>query len=244
MPSRGGRTRPLLLAPRSIAPVRRDGSQQLAARRTLARRRPCSAGPPCPGLAPPPPASPHPCRPSPQPRSGPARRRVGHLSSQLGPSRRRHRWRRCRLPRRRDWRLRRARGWLAARLRGRRRSLRRALNGRACGPELAWRSRLQRRSRRGGGRPGRLRGALDSGGLSRRGGGTAFAGAAPGFPAAGEVSAEGAEATGAAGSCDPYLPSISAIAASSARSSRVMSLSGSGGRKLLSCSSSALRARP
>ena len=71
MPSRGGRTRPLLLAPRSIAPVRRDGSQQPAARRTLARRRPCSAGPPCPGLAPPPPASPHPCRPSPQPKERP-----------------------------------------------------------------------------------------------------------------------------------------------------------------------------
>jgi hypothetical protein len=34
------------------------------------------------------------------------------------------------------------------------------------------------------------------------------------------------------------------IAASSAFSSRAMSLSGNGGRKLLSCSSSALRARP
>ena len=72
--------------------------------------------------------------------------------------------------------MRRARGWLAARLRGRRRSLRRALNGRACGPELAWRSRLQRRSRRGGGRPGRRRGALDRGGLSGRGRGDCLRG--------------------------------------------------------------------
>jgi hypothetical protein len=72
----------------------------------------------------------------------------------------------------------------------------------------------------------------------------AGAGVAPGFPAAGEVGAGGAEAGAAAGSCGPYLSSISAIAASSAFSSRVMSLSGSGGRKLLSCSSSAFRARP
>jgi hypothetical protein len=70
-----------------------------------------------------------------------------------------------------------------------------------------------------------------------------LAGAAPGFPPTGEVGVGGAEAGGGAGSCEPYLSSISAIAASSAFSSRVMSLSGSGGRKLLSCSSSALRAR-
>jgi hypothetical protein len=72
----------------------------------------------------------------------------------------------------------------------------------------------------------------------------AGAGGAPGFPAAGEVGVGDDEAGAGAGSCGPYRSSISAIAASSAFSSRVMSLSGSGGRKLLSCSSSAFRARP
>ena len=72
------------------------------------------------------------------------------------------------------------------------------------------------------------------------GGGPAFVGGAPSLPAPGGVDAGGVEA----GSCDPCRSSISAIAASSARSSRVMSLSGSGGRRLLSCSRSAFRARP
>ena len=72
------------------------------------------------------------------------------------------------------------------------------------------------------------------------GGGAALAGVASGFAATGGGSVEGGDG---AGSCDPYLSSISAIAASSAFSSREMSLSGSGGRKLLSWSSSALRAR-
>src|ERR1700722_8680623 len=71
------------------------------------------------------------------------------------------------------------------------------------------------------------------------GGGGAALGVAPGFPATGDVGG----ARGAAGSWGRYLSSISAIAASSAVSSRVMSLSGSGGRKLLSCPSRALRAR-
>jgi len=62
----------------------------------------------------------------------------------------------------------------------------------------------------------------------------------------------GGEADGAAGGeeaedgatyCDPYLASIWAIAASSAFASRAMSLSGSGGRRLLNCSMRALRAR-
>jgi hypothetical protein len=75
------------------------------------------------------------------------------------------------------------------------------------------------------------------------GGGAALAGAELGFPVAGGIGVGGGEAAGASGSCDPYRPSISAIAASSAVSSRVMSLSGNGGRKLLSCSSSAFRAR-
>ncbi|MBV9906718.1 MAG: hypothetical protein JOY52_04050 [Hyphomicrobiales bacterium] len=67
------------------------------------------------------------------------------------------------------------------------------------------------------------------------GGGAAFGGGASGFPAAGGAGVGGVEAGGGggAGSCDPYLSSISAIAASSAFSSREMSLSGSGGRKLL-----------
>jgi hypothetical protein len=58
-------------------------------------------------------------------------------------------------------------------------------------------------------------------------------------PLGGSVAVEGAGA-----SCGAKLASIWAIAASSAVSSRAMSLSGNGGRKLLSCSSSALRARP
>src|ERR1700727_2948630 len=73
------------------------------------------------------------------------------------------------------------------------------------------------------------------------GGGGAGLGAAAGFPATGGVGGGGRR--GGAGACRPYLSSISAIAASSAVSSRVMSLSGSGGRKLLSCSRRALRAR-
>jgi len=60
-----------------------------------------------------------------------------------------------------------------------------------------------------------------------------------GGPAAGEGATDGAPS-----SCGPNLASIWAIAASSALSSRPMSLSGNGGRKLLSCSSRALRARP
>jgi hypothetical protein len=100
-----------------------------------------------------------------------------------------------------------------------------------------------------GGEGDRAEGAVDpgaEGALGRwtvencGGGGTAFAGGAPSFSAPGDVDAGGVEA----GSCDPYRSSISAIAPSSARSSRVMSLSGSGGRKLLSCSRSAFRARP
>jgi hypothetical protein len=55
--------------------------------------------------------------------------------------------------------------------------------------------------------------------------------------------ASAGEARGGVDSWGRYRSSISAIAASSAVSSRVMSLSGSGGRKLLSWSSSALRAR-
>ncbi|MBV8796793.1 MAG: hypothetical protein JO136_17820 [Hyphomicrobiales bacterium] len=69
------------------------------------------------------------------------------------------------------------------------------------------------------------------------GGGAAFGGAASGFPAAGGAGGVGgveAGGEGGVGSCDPYRSSISAIAASSAFSSREMSLSGSGGRKLLS----------
>jgi hypothetical protein len=54
-------------------------------------------------------------------------------------------------------------GWLAPSLRWRRRSLRRALNGRGCRAGLAWRAGLGRRSRRRGARHGRGRraGALD-----------------------------------------------------------------------------------
>jgi hypothetical protein len=70
--------------------------------------------------------------------------------------------------------------------------------------------------------------------------------AAPGLPLRTDVDAaaggEGAE-DGAA-CCGPYLASIWAIAASSAFASRAMSLSGNGGRRLLSCSIRALRARP
>jgi hypothetical protein len=55
----------------------------------------------------------------------------------------------------------------------------------------------------------------------------------------GSVAGEGGGA-----SCGSNFASIWAIAALSAVSSRAMSLSGNGGRKLLSCSSSALRARP
>src|ERR1700677_5343165 len=73
------------------------------------------------------------------------------------------------------------------------------------------------------------------------GGGGAALGAATGFPARGGVGVGAAR--GGAGSCGPYLSSISAIAASSAVSSRVMSLSGNGGRQLLSCSTRAFRAR-
>jgi hypothetical protein len=58
------------------------------------------------------------------------------------------------------------------------------------------------------------------------------------------VAAGFAEVEDGAASCDPYLASIWAIAASSALASRAMSLSGNGGRRLLSCSSKALRARP
>jgi hypothetical protein len=70
-------------------------------------------------------------------------------------------------------------------------------------------------------------------------------GEAPPLPPGAEVVAvaggEGAE-DGAA-CCDANLASICAIAASSAFASRAMSLSGNGGRRLLSCSISALRAR-
>ncbi len=54
-------------------------------------------------------------------------------------------------------------GWLAPSLRWRRRSLRRALNGRGCRAGLAWRAGLRRRSRRRRARHGRGRraGALD-----------------------------------------------------------------------------------
>ena len=126
--------------------------------------------------------------------------------------------RRCGWPSRsQGWRLRRGSGRLAPSLRRRRRSLRRALNGRGCGPGLPWRCRLRRRSRRRGGRPGRRRraGALDRGELRGRGGGTAFAGGAPGFPAPARRRRRRGSG-GGAGSCDPYLSSISAIAASSA----------------------------
>ena len=102
-------------------------------------------------------------------RSGPAGLRsegrlVGHCSSQLGSSRRSHRRRRCGWPPgNRGWRLLRAPGRLGLPLRRQRRSLRRALNGHGCGPGLAWRTGLRRRSRRRSGRPGRRRraGALD-----------------------------------------------------------------------------------
>jgi hypothetical protein len=93
---------------------------------------------------------------------------VGHCSSQLGSSRRSHRRRRCgRPPRDWRWRLLRASGWLGPSWRRQRRSLRRALNGHGCGPGLAWRTGLRRRSRRRSGQPGRRRraGALDRGEL-------------------------------------------------------------------------------
>src|ERR1700733_15422401 len=90
----------------------------------------------------------------------------------------------------------------------------------------------------GGGARGRWT-VENCGGGGGGGGGGAALGVAAGFPATGDVGG----ARGAAGSCGRYLSSISAIAASSAVSSRVMSLSGSGGRKLLSWSSRALRAR-
>lgn len=66
------------------------------------------------------------------------------------------------------------------------------------------------------------------------GGGAGLAGVASGFAATDGGGVWAFEGGGGAGSCDPYLSSISAIAASSAFSSREMSLSGSGGRKLLS----------
>ena len=181
-------------------------------------------------------------------RSGPAGPRnggglVGHCSSQLGSSRRSHRSAPLRLASPQPG-LALAAGSRPAgsSLARRRRPLRRALNGHGCDPGLAWRTGLRRRSRRRSGRRGRRRRA---GALDRRecggGGGGAALGAATGFPATGGVGV--GEARGGAGSCGPYLSSISAIAASSAVSSRVMSLSGSGGRKLLSCSTRALRAR-
>jgi hypothetical protein len=67
-------------------------------------------------------------------------------------------------------------------------------------------------------------------------------GATPGFPPAGDADA-GAEGAKDEAAWDPYFASIWAIAASSAFASRAMSLSGSGGRRLRSCSISALRAR-
>jgi hypothetical protein len=104
-------------------------------------------------------------------RSGPPRPRyggglVGHCSSQLGSSRRSHRRRRYgRPPCDRGWRLLRASGWLGPSWCRQRWPLRRALNGHGCGPGLAWRTVLRRRSRRRSGRPGRRRRA---GALGRR----------------------------------------------------------------------------
>jgi hypothetical protein len=70
---------------------------------------------------------------------------VGHGGSQLGSSRGSHRRRRCGWPPRgQGWRLRRGPGRLAPSLRRRRRSLRRALNGRGCGSGLPCRCRLRR----------------------------------------------------------------------------------------------------
>jgi hypothetical protein len=70
-------------------------------------------------------------------------------------------------------------------------------------------------------------------------------GAAPGLPPGpgGDGAAGGDGFEDAAACCGPCLASIWAIAASSAFASRAMSLSGNGGRRLLSCSIRALRAR-
>jgi hypothetical protein len=59
----------------------------------------------------------------------------------------------------------------------------------------------------------------------------------------GDDAAGGKEVEDGAAYCGPYFASIWAIAASSAFASRAMSLSGKGGRRLLSCSIRALRAR-
>jgi hypothetical protein len=69
-----------------MAPIRRDGSRQPAARRTLVHRPLCWVGLPCLGLEPPPLANPRLCLPSPRPVERPGRssmrRKAGWPSQQ------------------------------------------------------------------------------------------------------------------------------------------------------------------